>query len=438
MTGSLLDYADRVWRGEEGLARYRDGAFTSEGLHEVAEDVAVLPAFGNVIAIRGGDQLMLFDTGLDRLAPALHAAVRDWTDLPLRWAVYSHGHIDHVFGVGPFDAEAQRRGWPRPAVVAHEGVVDRFDRYRLTAGYNEVINQRQFRSAAFRWPREYRYPDLTHRDGMRLTIGDHPVQLFHGRGETDDATYAFLPDQRVLCTGDLFIWVAPNAGNPQKAQRYPREWAQALRHMAGLEAELLLPGHGVPIAGVDRIRTALLDTAEYLDSLVAQALAGINAGAPLDEIARSVAAPEHLTSKPYLRPLYDEPEFVVRNVWRQYAGWYDGNPAHLKPAGQAELGREIADLAGGAGALAERARRAIDDGRPRLACHLVELACHAAPDAEDVQRTRAEIYRQRTEQEHSTMARGVFAWAAAESDSRLSGRDVLDELAGRGEQRWAL
>jgi glyoxylase-like metal-dependent hydrolase (beta-lactamase superfamily II) len=53
-----------------------------------------------------------------------------------------------------------------------------------------------------------------------LTIGDEKIELFHGRGETDDATFVWLPERRVLASGDFVIWVFPNAGNPRKVQRY--------------------------------------------------------------------------------------------------------------------------------------------------------------------------------------------------------------------------
>src|SRR3546814_3340444 len=90
------------------------------------------------------------------------------------------------------------------------------------------------------------------------------------------------------------------------------------------------PGHGLPISGADRIHEALSDAAELLESLVEQTLALMNSGARLDEIVHTVEAPAHLLEKPYLKPVYDEPEFVVRNLWRLYGGWYDGNPAHLE------------------------------------------------------------------------------------------------------------
>ena len=41
-----------------------------------------------------------------------------------------------------------------------------------------------------------------------------------------------MPEQRAICAGDFLIWAFPNAGNPQKVQRYPREWVDALRAMA--------------------------------------------------------------------------------------------------------------------------------------------------------------------------------------------------------------
>ena len=189
---------------------------------------------------------------------------------------------------------------------------------------------------------------------MTLTRGGLTMELFHVQGETDDATVGWLPEQRILLPGDMFIWVTPNCGNPQKVQRYPREWAIAMRRMAALGAETMLPSHGAPIFGADRIRQALTETAEWLESLVEQTLDGMNAGARLDELVHAVKPPEHLADRPYLRARYDEPEFIVRNLWRRYAGWYDGNPANLKPAPDRQLAAAVAELAGGSTAPGRR------------------------------------------------------------------------------------
>jgi alkyl sulfatase BDS1-like metallo-beta-lactamase superfamily hydrolase len=303
-------------------------------------------------------------------------------------------------------------------VVAHELVPPRFERYVLTAGYNGVINQRQFQFGKPYWPVDYRYPDEVYRDHHTLEVGGETWELHHDKGETDDATWVWNPGRKVLCTGDLFIWASPNCGNPQKVQRYPREWAIGLRKMAELGAEVLLPGHGFPILGADRIRSACSDAAELLESLVEQTLALMNQGARLDDIVATVKAPEHLLEKPYLRPVYDEPEFVVRNLWRLYGGWYDGNPARLKPPTDAAIAAEMASLAGGAERLADRATELADAGDLRLAGHLAELAAQAAPDDPGVHKVRADVFGRRAAEERSTMSRGVFSWAQRESQER--------------------
>jgi alkyl sulfatase BDS1-like metallo-beta-lactamase superfamily hydrolase len=125
-------------------------------------------------------------------------------------------------------------------------------------------------------------------------------------------------------------------------------------------------------------------------------------------------APE-LLERPYLKPLYDEPEFVVRNIWRMYGGWYDGNPSQLKPAKDGELARELADLGGGVLKLAERAQKLAESHELRLACHLIELASLAEPENKAVHSIRAEIYQLRRQGESSLMAKGIFGYASAES-----------------------
>lgn len=285
----------------------------------------------------------------------------------------------------------------------------------MTAGYNAVVNRRQFRLADLEWPTEYRYPDETYHDRLDVEIGGECIELHHAKGETDDHTWSYLPRRRILCSGDLFVWCSPNAGNPQKVQRYPLEWANALREMLSLEVEVLLPGHGFPVLGADRVRQALGNTADLLESLVRQALEMMNAGARLDDLIHGVVPPRHLMELPYLRPIYDEPEFIVRNIWRQYGGWYDGNPANLKPAPDAALAGEVAALAGGANRLAERALELAGRGELRLAGHLAEMAALADPSNRATHEARAAVFAARSDEAASTMARGIFADAAAES-----------------------
>lgn len=416
----IRDYAERVWTGEidNDIATGRGG----HPVIDIAEGVGFLPGFGNAIAFRDENELALFDTGNSRGAQRGHGLLRAWADKPLTTAFYSHGHTDHVCGLAPFEAEPGAR----IEVIGQERVRDRFDRYRLTAGYNEIINRRQFQIPDLTWPSDLRSPDLTFRDSMTVRRAGVTFELFHAEGETDDAAVAYVPEHKLLMPGDMFVWLVPNCGNPQKAQRFPRERAQALRRMAGLGAEIMLPSHGAPIFGADRIEQACLETADWLDSIVGQTLDMMNAGRRLDDIVPAVTPPAHLADRVYLRARYDEPEFIVRNLWRRYGGWYDGNPARLKPSTDAELARAVVRLAGGLRPVLDEAARAADAGDLRLASHFAEMAVQAEPESGAAHETRARVYGERARTEESLMARGVFAWAATEAA----------EAAALGEPEW--
>lgn len=418
--GEVLDLAERAWRGELRGTQVEPGA-ALVGFEELRPGLGFMSAFSNVAALATDEGLVFLDTSSLFHAARLFEAVRHWSAAPVHTAVYTHGHVDHVFGLRPFEEEAEQRGWPRTRVLAHEACPARFERYRLTHGYNAIINQRQFGFPKPVFPTAFREPDHTVGDAGRIEVGGVVVELRHDKGETDDHLWAWIPEHRALYTGDLFIWASPNCGNPQKVQRYPREWARALRRMQALGAEWLLPGHGPPVVGAERVARALGETAELLETLCEQTLRLMNEGARLDDVIHGVVVPEHLLERPYLRPSYDDPRFVVRNLWRLYGGWYDGNPAHLAPAPDAELAATLAGLAGGARRLADEAEKLAAEDRLALACELAELAAQATPDDRKVHGVRAAVYARRREHETSLMARGIYGAAARESRAKSDG-----------------
>jgi alkyl sulfatase BDS1-like metallo-beta-lactamase superfamily hydrolase len=395
-------------------------------LSTIKDKVAMVEAFSHCVLFETDDGLVAFDTSGVAGGARVVDAIRGWRKDRFHSLVYTHGHLDHVGGCGAFMADALSRKQPKPQVVGHENVPHRFDRYKMTSGYNTVINQRQFGQFTRRGyeitdgdsflPAGAATPDVTYHDSLALNIGGLDIHLKHAKGETDDHTWAWIPEHKAICAGDFFIWCFPNAGNPQKVQRYPLEWATAMREMANQGAELFMPAHGLPIEGKGRIQRVLTDVAESLEYLVKETISRMNEGARLNEIIHEVKLAPAILEKPYLRPIYDEPEFVVRNIWRMYGGWYDGNPAHLKPSPERTLALEIANLAGGVDNLVLRAE-VLCEQDPRLACHLVEMAALAAPENKSVHAIRAVVYQHRRSIEPSLMSKGIFGAAANESKS---------------------
>jgi alkyl sulfatase BDS1-like metallo-beta-lactamase superfamily hydrolase len=190
--------------------------------------------------------------------------------------------------------------------------------------------------------------------------------------------------------------------------------------MADQGAELFLPAHGLPIGGVRRIKQVLTEVADALEKLVSETITLMNEGARLNDIVHTVKVDPDILAKPYLKPMYDEPEFVVNNIWRLYGGWYGGNPAYLKPARESDLAVALAELAGGAAALAKKGQ-ALAEEDIRTACHLVEIAVQDEPDNRTAHAIRAEVFQLRRNNETSLMAKGIFGSAANESRTKIEG-----------------
>jgi glyoxylase-like metal-dependent hydrolase (beta-lactamase superfamily II) len=392
---------------------------------EVAPDVFMYPAFVNTYALRTPDGLVLLDPGLTHTSDTVRGAVRAWSDAPLRVAVYTHGHADHAFGLRAWLAAGER-----PEIVAQERCVERFHRYRHMHGLNAHINQRQFSLPQPIFPERFDWPTLLVHDRMTQRLGDVEIHYRAARGETDDHLWVWVPSRRCLFTGDLIIWQAPNCGNPQKVQRYPEDWAEALETMAALDADHLFPGHGLAVQGRDAVRLVLTETARYLRHIVDQVRTRMNAGQTAEEIFHAVEPDPELSRRPFLRATYDHPKFIVRNLLRLWGGWWDGNAANLLPASWAVQAAEVARLAGGVGPLVARGRALLDAGDAVLASHVAEWATRADPEDRPAQKLKRDVYARRLRDAEALMARGIFRAAMHDAQRALGEEPTLGADAG--------
>lgn len=395
------------------------------GRHEASEVAPrtffMTADYVNLTAFETSEGLLLVDTGMVAAGPRVYQEIRKCTAAPLHTVVYTHGHLDHAFGLRPWLEAGER-----PRVIAHENVVRRFRTYMKTAPMNVHINRVQFGiEQQIDWPekeQDFFWPHTLYRSELTLQLGGERFRLRHAKGETDDATWVWAPEREIVCSGDLWLGILPNCGNPQKVQRHPEEWADALEAIASVGAELLLPGHGHPVRGADRIRTWCLNTAEALRAIVQQTLEGLNAGRTHEEILASIRIPEHLAGEPYLDALYDRPEFIAHNLIRKYGGWWNGFSAQLLPAPMREQANEVARLAGGAAPLVRRARE-LAESDPAMACHLAEWAALAAAEDREAQQCVIDVFGKRAQAEISLMGRGILSHAVRRAEKALAALD---------------
>ncbi len=387
---------------------------------EIASGIWMVPGFGNCTLLLADDAVAVVDPATPGNGPRVLRELRQRSQAPVRFVVYTHGHVDHAFGTGPLLEEAAQRGDAPPQIAGHERVLDRLARYQRLRGQHEHINRIQFAVPADRevFPRVYYPPTLTYHDRLSLRLGDLTLECRHGMGETDDATWVWVPERRTIIAGDFIVVGFPNIGNPFKVQRYALEWAEALEEMAALEPEHVIPGHGNPL---DRegAQELLLGTARALRYLEDEVVRRLNAGQWHEQILEEVDVPDDLKEKPYLAPIYGCPRFVVHGILRRYSGWYDGNAGNLFPSTRAEIGEEVLALAGGAGPLLERARSLMEEGGPRnvqRALHLVDFVLFGeagdGPRAREAHALKADLLQARGDAEPSFIARNIFRLGA--------------------------
>ncbi len=402
--------------GPEALGKSREAL----DCEEIARGVHFLAGFGNTTIIIGSEAVAVVDPGLFTNGPRVVKELRSLTELPVRYVIYTHGHYDHAFGTPAILEDAKLLGHRPPDIVGHVNVAKRFERYAKTAGHLAGTFDVQFamwsatggdvvRNAKY-FPPTIAFEDRLVLDGL----GGIALECRHGLGETDDHTWIWISDARVIVGGDFIVSSLPNAGTPFRVQRYVPEWAQALEEMAALEPAAVVSGHG----GVfrDHAQDMLLITARALRFLDDEVVRRLNAGQWQEQILDEVELPEELATSGYLQPLYGCTTFLVRDLMRRYMGWYDGNPSMLFPSTRAEIASEVVFLAGGADRILERARDLGGSGRTKdvqLALHLVDFALfHGGATSAEARMLKADLLDQRASDERSFVAHNILASAA--------------------------
>ena len=259
------------------------------------------------------DEVMIVDSHITPAsARVLLEELKTITDKPVRFVVNTHYHFDHAHGNQIFG--------PDVAILGHE--------FTRTMLLSDVLEQRTYRSftenlptqnaeitrqiadtsdAAERQRLEDRLyvqenyvadleeivptpPNVTLRTMLTMYRGDREIQLhFFGRGHTGGDVVVYLPQDGILCTGDLVGTRLPYMGDG-----HVNEWAATLDGLLALVFETVLPGHGPPFTG----REPIENLQAYVTDLWSQVSAFHGEGLPVEQAARRIDMTGHRDAYP--------------------------------------------------------------------------------------------------------------------------------------------
>jgi len=332
----------------------------------------------NAYLVRTDDGDVLVNTGFMDNAARTKALLAPARRGKLRTIVLTQAHPDHYGGVPAF-LEAGTK------IAAGQGFVETCRFYKDLMPFSMPRSRKLWGGTIKRpanpIPPPIVQPDILVDRYFAFGQGGRRFELIATPGgETLDAIVVWMPNERVVFTGNLFgpVFLSmPNlctirGDKPRSVVRY----LESLDRVRNLGAELLITGHGGPIRGAAQIR-ADLDRMFAAVSYVNEAtIAGMNEGRDVHTLMREITLPDDLK----IGEFHGKVSWAVRTIWEEYASWfhYDSTTS-LYGVPRGSVNADLADLAGGVSRLAERAMRHVDAGRPLQALHLLDIALGAEP-----------------------------------------------------------
>jgi glyoxylase-like metal-dependent hydrolase (beta-lactamase superfamily II) len=233
----------------------------------------------NTGIIIGDDAVLVLDTqATPVMAQDVIRRIREVTDKPIKYVLLTHYHAVRVLGASAYKPEQ---------IIASQ------DTYDLIKERGEQDKA----SEIGRFPRLFRnvesvpagltWPTMTFTGKMTLWLGKLEVQLLQlGRGHTKGDTVAWLPQQKILFSGDLVEFDA----TPYAGDAYFKDWPQTLDNLAALKPEKLVPGRGAALVTPEQVKAGLEGTRDFIADVRASVEAGAKAGKYLNTVYKETMA----------------------------------------------------------------------------------------------------------------------------------------------------
>ncbi len=353
------------------------------GGERINDFIVLSEAFSNAYLIETPEGNIQVNAGMGIEAPVIKQNFDSFNDAPVRYLVFTQGHVDHVGGTAwlreqhpglkviataenPAHQEYDARLAPfrasRSAFAFTEKFGAAFEQYGA-AGYTDYPDQ------------DVPTPDILFEGEYRFTLGGLEVELIAVPGaETNDSLIVWLPQHRICLTGNLFG--CPFGHFPNlvtiRGDRYRDALtvAAAVECVRALEPESILYGHHGPVHGAELIQSELAALHGAILHVHDATVAGMNAGKDLHTLMAEIALPPEFE----VGQGYGKVSWSVRAIWENYAGWFKHrSTTELYAVPQSAVHADLVELAGGAEAVVTRAEEKLDAGKLEEALHLLDL-----------------------------------------------------------------
>jgi glyoxylase-like metal-dependent hydrolase (beta-lactamase superfamily II) len=251
-------------------------SFTKLSDHAYAYTAEGDPNTGVVV---GDDAVMVIDTqATPVMAQDVIRRIREVTDKPIRYVVLSHYHAVRVLGASAYRPEHIIASEDTLSLIRERGEQDKASEIgRFPRLFRNVESV----------PPGLTWPTMTFTGKMTLWLGKLEVQLMQlGRGHTKGDTVVWLPQEKILFSGDLVEFDA----TPYAGDAYFTDWPQTLDRIAALEPQKLVPGRGAALVTPEQVAAGLAGTRAFVADVFAAVKAGAAAGKDLKTVYRETLA----------------------------------------------------------------------------------------------------------------------------------------------------
>lgn len=234
----------------------------------------------NTGVIIGDDCVMVIDTqATPTMAQDVIDRIRQVTDKPIKYVLLSHYHAVRVLGASAYAPEQIIASQDTYDLIVERG---EFDKASEIGRFPRLFRNVESVPAGLTWP------TITFTGKMTLWMGSLRVELLQlGRGHTKGDTVAWLPDEKILFSGDLVEFDA----TPYAGDAYLRDWPQTLDNIAALKPNKLVPGRGAALQTPEAVQAGLAGTRSFIADLYREVKAGAERGEDLRKVyERTVAA----------------------------------------------------------------------------------------------------------------------------------------------------